>query len=158
MAQIMLLVDDVDKRSDAVKTVMFALNGKEYEIDLSLEHAEAIEQEIGWWAEHARKRGTAPKTVPRAKPPAADADPEPDPDDDYWTTPHDADKATAARFHKLRDDMREWGTRNGWPNLGARGRIPRALGAAYRTHLQQSQSATTGQGAVPQFSDSKKTS
>ncbi|MFB9377480.1 Lsr2 family protein [Kineococcus gynurae] len=69
-----LLVDDIDG-GDADETLTFALDGVNYEIDLSEEHATALREALGHWVGHARKvggRGAArrPAPAPRAARPA----------------------------------------------------------------------------------------
>ncbi len=56
MAQKMqtLFVDDIDG-GEAAGTVRFALDGVEYEIDLSLEHTEELHSVLGKYTDHARK-------------------------------------------------------------------------------------------------------
>lgn len=51
-----LLIDDLDG-SEAQETVKFGLDGANYEIDLSGEHAEELRAELRGWAERARKTG-----------------------------------------------------------------------------------------------------
>ncbi|PMC74629.1 MULTISPECIES: Lsr2 family protein [unclassified Brachybacterium] len=59
------LIDDLDG-TKAAQTVTFGLDGVAYEIDLSEENAEKIREQIGTWAQQARRvggrrtRGTAP--------------------------------------------------------------------------------------------------
>lgn len=49
-----VLVDDLDGRSTADETVYFALDGVNYEIDLSAEHAEDLRVCLRPWQERAR--------------------------------------------------------------------------------------------------------
>ncbi|WP_337062331.1 histone-like nucleoid-structuring protein Lsr2 [Kineococcus sp. G2] len=49
-----LLVDDIDG-GDAAETVSFSLDGVDYEIDLSEEHAGALREALATWVGHARK-------------------------------------------------------------------------------------------------------
>ncbi|MEZ0492502.1 Lsr2 family protein [Kineococcus sp. TBRC 1896] len=51
-----LLVDDIDA-SEASETVTFALDGVNYEIDLSDEHAAALRDAFAPWVGHARRVG-----------------------------------------------------------------------------------------------------
>ena len=51
-----VLVDDVDG-TDAVETVTFALDGVEYEIDLSEENAAKLRDSISVYVGHARRTG-----------------------------------------------------------------------------------------------------
>lgn len=54
-----VLVDDIDG-SDAEETVSFALDGREYEIDLNAKNASALRDALALYVGHAR-RGGAPK-------------------------------------------------------------------------------------------------
>jgi hypothetical protein len=49
-----LFIDDLDG-GEAAGTVRFGLDGTEYEIDLSKEHADALYTALGAYVEHARK-------------------------------------------------------------------------------------------------------
>ena len=62
MAQqtIVTLVDDLDG-SDADETVEFALDGREYEIDLTADHAKALRENLADYVEHARRRTAKPQ-------------------------------------------------------------------------------------------------
>ncbi|WP_432548501.1 histone-like nucleoid-structuring protein Lsr2 [Kineococcus sp. SYSU DK004] len=51
-----LLVDDIDG-GEAAETVSFALDGVNYEIDLSDEHASALRDAFAPWVGHARRVG-----------------------------------------------------------------------------------------------------
>jgi len=51
-----VLVDDVDG-NDAVETVSFALDGVEYEIDLSEENANKLRDSLSLYVGHARRTG-----------------------------------------------------------------------------------------------------
>jgi Lsr2 len=53
-----LYVDDIDG-SDAEGTVRFALDGTEYEIDLSAEHAQALRDAVARYVKAARRVGGA---------------------------------------------------------------------------------------------------
>ena len=51
-----ILEDDYDG-GEADETVSFALDGAEYEIDLSRENADKLRNELAVWIGHARKTG-----------------------------------------------------------------------------------------------------
>ena len=51
-----VLVDDIDE-SEAAETVTFALDGVEYEIDLSEENAAKLRESLGLYVGHARRTG-----------------------------------------------------------------------------------------------------
>ncbi|WP_432536579.1 histone-like nucleoid-structuring protein Lsr2 [Kineococcus arenarius] len=66
-----LLVDDIDG-GDAAETVTFSLDGVDYEIDLSEEHAGALREALAPWVGHARKvsgrtGGGSRRSAPREK-------------------------------------------------------------------------------------------
>ncbi|NAZ80769.1 Lsr2 family protein [Kineococcus sp. R8] len=51
-----ILMDDIDG-SDADETLSFSLDGVNYEIDLSSEHATALREAFATWVGHARRVG-----------------------------------------------------------------------------------------------------
>ena len=51
-----VLVDDIDG-SDAVETVTFALDGVEYEIDLSEQNADKLRESLSLYVGHGRRTG-----------------------------------------------------------------------------------------------------
>ncbi len=51
-----LFIDDIDG-GEAAGTVRFALDGVEYEIDLSIEHTDELHTALGKYIGHARKVG-----------------------------------------------------------------------------------------------------
>ncbi|WP_432487012.1 histone-like nucleoid-structuring protein Lsr2 [Kineococcus sp. SYSU DK018] len=65
-----LLVDDIDG-GDAAETVSFSLDGVDYEIDLSEEHAGALREALATWVGHARKvsgrSGGSRRSAPRER-------------------------------------------------------------------------------------------
>ncbi|NAZ87739.1 histone-like nucleoid-structuring protein Lsr2, partial [Kineococcus indalonis] len=66
-----LLVDDIDG-GDAAETVTFSLDGVDYEIDLSEEHAGALREAMATWVGHARKvsgrsTGGSRRSAPRER-------------------------------------------------------------------------------------------
>ena len=91
-----LLVDDLDAVSIAEETVRFGLDGVEYEIDLSSEHADRFRNGLESFVAAARRTGGHP---PRGSQPAA-------------------------RGNRRRNQaIRQWADRNGYA-LADRGRIP----------------------------------
>ncbi|MDQ2852381.1 Lsr2 family protein [Dermatophilaceae bacterium Sec6.4] len=99
-----LLEDDLD-HSEAAETVTFALDGVNYEIDLSTANATKLRDDLATWTGHARKvRGTR-----RAGAPARPA-------------------STAGREDL--NKMREWGRANGF-TVSDRGRVSGELQEAY---------------------------
>lgn len=71
-----ILVDDLDG-SEAHETVAFGLDGDQYEIDLSSEHAAALRQSLITYAEKGRviqrRRGRKPAALAEAQAKAAKA-------------------------------------------------------------------------------------
>ncbi|MBO1766068.1 MULTISPECIES: Lsr2 family protein [unclassified Allobranchiibius] len=100
-----LLEDDLD-HSEAAETVTFALDGVNYEIDLSAANAARLRDDLATWTGHARKvRGARKATTARA-----------------------SSGSTAGR-----DDLnkiREWGRANGF-TVSDRGRVSGELQTAY---------------------------
>jgi hypothetical protein len=62
-----ILEDDYDG-GDADETVAFALDGAEYEIDLSSTNAARLREELAVWIGHARKTGGRRKRAASGKP------------------------------------------------------------------------------------------
>jgi len=99
-----LFVDDIDG-GPAEGTVRFALDGTDYEIDLSTEHSDALRAALGKYVEHARKiGGTARRAGARGGRRASTVD-------------------TAA--------VRAWARENGH-DIKDRGRVPADLVAKYQ--------------------------
>jgi hypothetical protein len=67
-----LFIDDLDG-GEAAGTVRFSLDGTEYEIDLSEEHAGALHATLAKYVEHARKVGGASRRQVRGGRRGADA-------------------------------------------------------------------------------------
>jgi hypothetical protein len=65
MAQrtLVILEDDYDG-SEADETVTFALDGAEYEIDLSAKNAESLRDALAPWVAHARRVGGRRRRAP----------------------------------------------------------------------------------------------
>ncbi|WP_327145847.1 histone-like nucleoid-structuring protein Lsr2 [Nocardia sp. NBC_01327] len=101
---VVTLVDDSDGKSEAEQTVVFALDGVEYEMDLSGLNADRLRSELEQWTAHARKVGRAP----RGK----------------------SDKARPAVDREQSAAIREWARRNGH-EVSSRGRIQAGIVSAY---------------------------
>ncbi|MBF6332469.1 histone-like nucleoid-structuring protein Lsr2 [Nocardia transvalensis] len=97
------LVDDFDGVSPAEETVSFALDGIEYEIDLSVLNAGKLRETFDPWTKHGRKvsRGPRPRTSTRQAP--------------------KSDKTAV---------IRAWARKNGF-RVSARGRVQATVVAAY---------------------------
>lgn len=97
------LIDDLDG-GDANETVRFAYDGVDYTIDLSSKNAAKLRKALDPYVNHGVK--TSPGR-----------------------------KAAAARIEDTtagRAKIREWARKNGWPELGDRGRVPAEATTAYR--------------------------
>ncbi len=101
------LVDDLDG-STAVETVRFALEGREYEIDLSEENAARLRDGLAEFVAAARRAGGARRGAAAAQRPAKRGS-------------YDREHAVA---------VREWARANGF-EVSERGRIPSAVVEAY---------------------------
>lgn len=100
-----VLVDDIDS-SDAAETVGFALDGVDYEIDLSDEHAEELRAALSLYVGHARRTGGRRKNGRRSP-----------------ASPSSDGVASAA-------DIRAWARENGW-DVPERGRVSADVREAY---------------------------
>ena len=101
------LVDDLDS-GPADETVRFSIDGRDYEIDLSTRHAQALRENLADYIEHARRAGKPNKPGLRRH--------------------NDADGRSN------RDDaaaIRAWARENGH-EVSDRGRIPKTVVEAYR--------------------------
>ena len=99
------LVDDIDG-STAEETVSFALDGVEYEIDLSLPNASNLRQGLDEYVSKGRRIGGRAKRAPARGRPGAD-------------------KADTGA-------IREWARTHGL-KVSGRGRIPADVAQAYRS-------------------------
>jgi hypothetical protein len=99
-----VLVDDIDG-TDASETVGFALDGVDYEIDLSDEHAAELREALSLYVGHGRRTGGRRKSGKRAQ------------------SSSPSDGATAA-------DIRAWARENGW-DVPERGRVSAEVREAY---------------------------
>lgn len=101
-----LLEDDIDG-SEATATVMFALDGTSYEIDLNDKNAAALRKGLAKYVEHARKVSKGRPATSGTKAKASSSGPKP-------------------------AVVREWAhTQPQFKNLPERGRIPQEVQDAY---------------------------
>jgi hypothetical protein len=100
-----VLVDDIDG-TDAAETVSFALDGVDYEIDLSDGHATELREALSLYVGHGRRTGGRRKNGKRASSGSADA------------------SGTSAA------DIRAWARENGW-DVPERGRVSSDVREAY---------------------------
>ena len=52
---------------------------------------------------------------------------------EWWHTPAGANAATQESYRQMRQHVRQWARENGW-ELGARGRVPKAVYEAWYEH------------------------
>ena len=102
-----VLVDDLDG-SDADETVGFALDGVDYEIDLSEKHAGELRTALSLYVGHGRRTGGRRRSTKRAAAPSGTS----------------ADGGTSAA------DIRAWARENGW-EVPERGRVSAEVREAY---------------------------
>lgn len=107
-----LYVDDCDGQSPADETVHFALDGVNYEIDLTSANAERLRAAIQPWRDSGRKirRGDRRRDANGVKP----------------NRPHRATRIDPAQSRAIR----EWAETNGMP-ISSRGKIPTAVHEAF---------------------------
>jgi hypothetical protein len=104
-----LFIDDIDG-GEAEGTVRFALDGAEYEIDLSTQHSEELRSALGKYVSHARKiGGSAPRRAGR--------------------TAGRGGKSGAGAVNTT--EIRNWARENGF-DIKDRGRVPADLVAKYQ--------------------------
>jgi hypothetical protein len=98
-----LFIDDIDG-GDAEGMVRFALDGTEYEIDLSAKHSEELRSALGKYVTHARKAGGAARRGRAGR---------------------------GARSALNTTEIRNWARSNGY-DIKDRGRVPADLVAKYQ--------------------------
>lgn len=97
------LIDDTDGTPADQQDVCFGLDGAVFHIDLSDENAALLREQIGFWAQYARKVGRAASSARRRAEPARAAS---------------------------KQDIREW-WRNQGNEISERGRVPKHVQDAY---------------------------
>ncbi len=102
-----VLVDDIDD-SEAIETVSFALDGVDYEIDLSEQHAGELRNALSLYIGHGRRTGGRRRSGRRASAAAPTSS---------------GEGASAA-------DIRAWAKENGW-DVPERGRVSAEVREAY---------------------------
>ena len=102
-----VLVDDIDG-SDATETVSFALDGVDYEIDLSDQHAGELRNALALYIGHARRTGGRRRSGRRAS--------------------RRRGRRTTAGASAA--DIRAWARENGW-DVPERGRVSAEVREAY---------------------------
>ena len=101
-----VLVDDLDG-SDAAETLTFALDGVDYEIDLSDQHAAQLRDAMSMYVGHARRTGGRRRSGRRST----------------GGSTSGSDGTSAA-------DIRAWARENGW-EVSERGRVSAEVRDAY---------------------------
>jgi len=101
------LVDDLDG-GPADETLQFSIDGRDYEIDLSTQHAQALRENLADYTEHARRPGKRDKPGRRRN-------------SDHDGRPNRTEAAA----------IRTWARENGY-EVNDRGRIPKTVVEAYR--------------------------
>lgn len=101
-----VLVDDLDG-SEADETVAFGLDGTSYEIDLTSANAEKLREALAPYVGHARKVGSGRRGGSGRR------------------------TSTSRAGTTDLKEIRAWARKNGWPDLGDRGRIPEAVREAW---------------------------
>jgi nucleoid-associated protein Lsr2 len=99
-----VLVDDIDG-GDASETVSFGLDGVDYEIDLSEQHANELRESLALYVGYGRRTGGRKRGGQRAA-------------------------AGAGKEGPSASDIREWARENGW-DVPARGRVSAEVREAY---------------------------
>jgi hypothetical protein len=105
-----VLVDDIDG-ADANETVSFALDGVDYEIDLSDKHSSDLREALSLYIGHARRTGGRRRGGRRSSGSAT------------ATSAASANGASAA-------EIRAWARENGW-DVPERGRVSAEVREAY---------------------------
>lgn len=99
---VVTLVDDIDGVA-ADETVQFSLDGVNYEIDLTTEHAAELREALATWIGHARRSGGRKVSGRRTRP---------------------------AGSRNNAGKIRQWARENGY-TVSDRGRIPAEIAEAY---------------------------
>jgi hypothetical protein len=107
-----VLVDDIDG-TDAVETVSFAIDGVDYEIDLSEKHAADLRDAVSLYIGHARRTGGRRKGRGRSSGAGASGG-----------------SAGSGGSGPSAADIRAWARENGW-EVPERGRVSAEVREAY---------------------------
>lgn len=131
------LIDDVDG-SEASQTIRFALDGKDYEIDLSDKNANELRASVAQFVNVARRTGgrstttrRSAQTAPKGKTLIAPPAPEPMP---LVPAQPPAPNGKVVQVPASREVIRAWARSHGY-QVGDKGRIAREVMDAYeRAH------------------------
>ncbi|MGW0037483.1 histone-like nucleoid-structuring protein Lsr2 [Gordonia sp. NPDC003376] len=98
--QTVQVIDDIDgKVLEKYETVRWAVDGKEYEFDTSVRHAQQFRDSLAKYLEVSRTAGTARASAAKRR------------------------TADASRSKEQTQAIRKWATKNGY-EVSSRGRIP----------------------------------
>ena len=111
------LVDDLDG-SQASETVIFELDGRHYEVDLSEKNAARLRDGLSRFVDAARRAGSGGNGRRRTSSSTSTAAP--------------LGRSSGAREHNAA--VREWARQHGHA-ISARGRLPRSVVEAYRNEV-----------------------
>lgn len=100
-----VLVDDIDG-SDAAETVVFGIDGAQYEIDLSEEHAQELREALAVYIGHGRRTGGRKKSAGSSA------------------------KRSGGSDGASASEIRAWARENGW-DVPERGRVSAEVREAY---------------------------
>lgn len=114
------LIDDLSGQ-DADETLRFGLDGADYEIDLTTDHAAELRQILGKYVDHARRLGGTPARPETRNQRGATGRP---------GTAARRDARTAPAGREETQKIRDWATANGY-NPSVRGRISQEIKKAY---------------------------
>lgn len=112
------VVDDLDDTVPAEETVLFALDGVCFEIDLSAAHAASMRADLDFWVTHARR--TLGGVPARRSPTRGGVQ--------TAVSPRTGTRTTADREQTAA--VRVWARSHGYP-VSDRGRIPTAVREAF---------------------------
>lgn len=139
---IITMVDDLDQKSTATHTAVFAWDGKQFEIDLTQSHYDEMEAAFGKYVAAARMVG---RTQLREKRPGRPKSPLPTRDilpESILDAPARSLQRGTGRDREQLQAIRQWATNNGY-TVSDRGRIPAAVEEAYeKAHTAEAMAAT----------------
>jgi hypothetical protein len=103
------MTDDIDPDVEAAGTRTFAVDGRQYEIDLGVKNNARFDSDLDKYIQHARHVGS--KHAPKVK---------------------GVNMARSSGYNSEQlVAIREWGRRNGWPNISSKGKVAREVIAAF---------------------------
>jgi hypothetical protein len=114
---IVQLIDDLDG-NEAAETVSFALDGAQYEIDLSEDNAAALRDALATYIAHARRAGRNGVRNANGNSSAG--------------TPNRRGRSSARADREQTAQIREWARSNGY-KIGEKGRIPADILSAWES-------------------------